>query len=131
MRGSERGHAGLLARARMNNHPGAEVRGRAICYSAMDPLDLGSVHPVVDGSGRREYRGKISRAARCVDASDLDAESPEGLSGEVLAFACGRRPGKSRLWSATSRHKGNWGLLAGGAWCKTIVPYRYVLEGKR
>jgi hypothetical protein len=120
---ARRKYEALLRRADVHKAPGSELASHRVCYSTRDwPIvRCLSGQDIAENEGRA-YEGKLKRAT-CVDAADLEAETPAGIAGKSIAFSCDDKPAKSKVYQRSGTHKGMWGLLTGRVVCEVLVGY--------
>lgn len=114
-------YANVLAFARLRTQIGDELTGDTIFFQARKVSK-----PVISGN---EFTGKWSRKAQALDATnridrkrlDLMRQGmltvPAGLSGEVIAYSCNKKPNKGKLFRKTQTHRGQAGFISGEAYC--------------
>lgn len=107
----------LLARAELHTHLGATITSDRVYYSLRNPPR----EATYDRSAH-VYFGKLERGS-CVDATDPERATPEGLSAEQIRYVCTGRPPPSHVFQRSAVHKGNEGLLNGAVECRVTRPF--------
>ncbi|MBM3476840.1 MAG: hypothetical protein FJX75_26505 [Armatimonadetes bacterium] len=117
------GYHDLLRRAVHATALGATLSADTVYYSARDPLRRRELSKAdADKHGGRRWEGKITRG-ECVDADDILAQRPAGLSGQVILYRCTQEPSDSAVFRRTKAHRGSHGLLRGHVVCRIAAPY--------
>ena len=94
-----------------------------VYYSARDPVRRRELSKAdAEKHGGRRWEGKIARG-QCVDADEILAQRPPGLSGQVILYRCVQEPTESEVFRRTEAHRGSRGLLRGHVVCRIAAPY--------
>ena len=113
----------LLKRAVHATALGVTLATSQVYYSSRDPLSRRQLSKSdATKHGGRRWEGKIRRG-ECVDARDLSAPHPPGLSGEVILYRCAQEPEEGVVFRRSGVHRGNRGLIRGDVLCRIAASY--------
>jgi len=73
------------------------------------------------------FTGSLSIKARVVDAADISAQEPSGLTAPTIYYECGKKPrafhGSKKAYHASGTHQGRRGLFEKNVYCEIEVSW--------